>query len=542
MHGSQGLGQQYMGAAILHCMEKVHVQAFDLATLMSDATRSPETSVVQLFTEVKRHKPSVIFIPNVDVWYHTLPPTAIATFKGLLNQITPNERVMLFGITETRAEDLDPELLRDLFGYSRRDRFELHKPHDSARYKFFQSAMDNIKRSPREFPQDATNRKKRKLPELERASPPPQSEPTEEDKKAQAMRDRQLKNHLKLRLNNLMENLKQKYRRFKKPAVEQEVLLRGLEQPPPQVDTEMVVSDIPHQPVQQRFTTWCDEHDVVHVKDNLYGKVYYNMDLDVIEDRFSNGYYSSPRQFLEDLQHIRHDAKEIGEKENKRKANEMLTNAEVYIAEVEADTVFLAQCEELHARLQRQTREKKEKAAKEKEEKEKASRLFHTSNESNGNYHTAPATTPERSSGPSNGVHPSGSPTQQAGATSPQPSTFNASHYQTPAADTAHTSTQMTQMESDHQTQIGLAKISAMSMSMIVNDASTTTSGGKRTSDGTVASQPFSVPYSNSNGSNPAQTIDMPIWNEYPAKGDSQLPATQGTFPFPAVLYIANHE
>jgi ATPase family AAA domain-containing protein 2 len=33
------MGQQYLGGAILHHLEKIHVQPFDLATLMGDSAR-----------------------------------------------------------------------------------------------------------------------------------------------------------------------------------------------------------------------------------------------------------------------------------------------------------------------------------------------------------------------------------------------------------------------------------------------------------------------------------------------------------------------
>ena len=39
IHGRSGLGQQYLAAAVLNHMENVHVQSFDLAALMGDATR-----------------------------------------------------------------------------------------------------------------------------------------------------------------------------------------------------------------------------------------------------------------------------------------------------------------------------------------------------------------------------------------------------------------------------------------------------------------------------------------------------------------------
>lgn len=39
IHGLQGMGQQYLGAALLSKFEGLHVQSFDLATLMKDSTR-----------------------------------------------------------------------------------------------------------------------------------------------------------------------------------------------------------------------------------------------------------------------------------------------------------------------------------------------------------------------------------------------------------------------------------------------------------------------------------------------------------------------
>jgi len=60
LRGSPGMGQQYLASALLHHFEGLHVQSFDLPTLLSDSTRSPESAIIQLFAEVKRHKPSVI--------------------------------------------------------------------------------------------------------------------------------------------------------------------------------------------------------------------------------------------------------------------------------------------------------------------------------------------------------------------------------------------------------------------------------------------------------------------------------------------------
>lgn len=127
IHGSAGMGQNYIAAAILHHFEKVHVQSFALATLMGDATKSIEAAIVQSFVEVKRRKPSVIFIPEIEVWYSSLSEQALATFKGLLHSIPANEPILLLGVSGDDA-GLDSQMLRDFFTYARKDRFGLSKP------------------------------------------------------------------------------------------------------------------------------------------------------------------------------------------------------------------------------------------------------------------------------------------------------------------------------------------------------------------------------------------------------------------------------
>jgi len=90
--------------------------------------KSPEAAVVQLFTEVRRHKPSVIYIPNVDVWYRTVGAAVISTFLGLLRTLAPTDPVLLLGILECEEEDVDRQMVKDLFGYSRSNLFDIPRP------------------------------------------------------------------------------------------------------------------------------------------------------------------------------------------------------------------------------------------------------------------------------------------------------------------------------------------------------------------------------------------------------------------------------
>lgn len=492
---------------------------------------------MQLFTEIKRHKPSVVFIPNVDVWYRTLPDTAIATFKGLLQSVASNDRVLLFGISEQPVESLDPELTRELFGFSKRDRFELERPDENSRFHYFDKVMSLVRRSPRDFPQDPKTRKKRKLPELARASPPPKRVPTEEERRAIALKDRQLKNHLKLRLNNLMETLKQKYRRFKKPVFDHEVVMRILDPLPP--DPNIVTSDIPQEVQQHVLRPFQDEDGVLRVEDTSTKKVYYNMDLDVIEDRFSNGYYSTPQQFLGDLERVRHDAKLFGEKENQRKANEMLTNAEVYIADIESDAAFMALCEEMHEREKKRIEAKRAEAERKRNERQKQAEAAAAAESAaaatagpSGDAPVLAPITPAAKQHDSNSVLSNGGGHSDAAATvatSRRQQSNRDSDFGIPQTPMVHSlmaapsqPTQLTQLGSNVGGSVGVTRVAAMDLSMVINDASATTSGG-RNSGATAGSHSY-----HSNGF--VDPIDVPShWGDFGQlhKGDSQLPPTQ---------------
>ena len=145
IHGMQGMGQSYISAAILHYFEGVHVQNFDLPTIIGDSRVSlvviqlcflivancyqpPEQVLTGLFTEVKRQKPSVIFIPNVDAWYNTLAGPALTAFLGMLRSLHPTDPVMVLGTSETEARDLSPDLRRNLFGFSKLNTIEIARP------------------------------------------------------------------------------------------------------------------------------------------------------------------------------------------------------------------------------------------------------------------------------------------------------------------------------------------------------------------------------------------------------------------------------
>ncbi|KAJ4366607.1 TAT-binding protein-like protein 7, AAA ATPase [Ascochyta clinopodiicola] len=373
--GLQGMGQQYLGAALLSKIEGLHVQSFDLPTILEDSARSPEAAITQLFTEVRRHKPSVIYIPAVDVWYNTLPPAATKTFKLLLRSIGANEPIMLLGVMELENVETKPDrqMLVDLFGFSLSNQFELNRPDQEGRSEFFNSISEYIRMSPVDFP-DLENRKKRVLPVLE---PAPVVEPVLDPKeiaareKIQRKQDQLTLNKLKSTIQPIMDNLKKKHRRFFKPVLDPSWYAYLIEEQNP----NRVTSDLDRDQQEAEGMTrpWEMSKDnkgvgvLLHVES---GNKYYNLDLSQIEQRLSNGYYKRPKDFLFDIKTLAKDSKTYQDAERTLKANEMVANVEVdidsWFTGKDAQYLWLTQeCDALYEReLQRakKAQEKRNKA------------------------------------------------------------------------------------------------------------------------------------------------------------------------------------
>jgi SpoVK/Ycf46/Vps4 family AAA+-type ATPase len=82
---------------------------------------------VQLFVEVKRHKPSVMYVPNMDLWFRTISDAARETFMTLIRGISPSDPILLLGLVEAPLSQLDPDL-KAIFGYSLQNRIEVAPP------------------------------------------------------------------------------------------------------------------------------------------------------------------------------------------------------------------------------------------------------------------------------------------------------------------------------------------------------------------------------------------------------------------------------
>ncbi|KAL9125015.1 MAG: hypothetical protein Q9217_005719 [Psora testacea] len=361
--GGPGMGQQYLAGALLNHLEGLHVQAFDLPTLLSDSTRSSEAAIVQLFTEIRRHKPSIIYLPNVNTWYATVGRTVISTFCGLLRALVPTDPILLLGVLECEEDEIDTQMLKDLFGYSKKRQYNIARPSGPSRREYFNGVVDYIRTSPADFP-DPTDRKKRTFEMLQPAPPePPKKAPplSKAELKAQKKKDRLLLNQLKIKIQPVMDNIKGKYRKFRLAVIDEKEIRYLFDEDDPAI----VTSDLPQDKRPQEYRPFekaVDEHGQPGLKEMATGKFFYNLDVATIEKRLSNGYYKRAKDFLSDVKKLTKDAKTAGDEERLLKANELQANVEVDMNMIETENpAFTAELENVYQREIKREKEMIEK-------------------------------------------------------------------------------------------------------------------------------------------------------------------------------------
>lgn len=152
-----------------------------------------------------------------------------------------------------------------------------------------------------------------------------------------------------------MDLFKNRYKRFRKPPIDDTFLIHLFE-------PETFAANQGWQPAYVK-----DGDMILEV---ATGRKFYNMDLDIIEERLWNGYYSEPKQFLKDIELIYLDATTSADRERVIKASEMFANAQVGIEDI-SQPEFVAECKATRQReLLRQElfiKEKSERVDKEQQ-------------------------------------------------------------------------------------------------------------------------------------------------------------------------------
>ena len=225
--------------------------------------------------------------------------------------------------------------------------------------EYFTATLEYIKKKPAEFP-DPENRKKRVLEELPIAPAIAAKAPTKDEVKALKRKDHQLLNGLKIQLQPIMDQINRKYRKFRQPVIPQSHIDFLFAES----DPNFVRPDIT-EGVVRPYEIVKDKHGNDVLRDTATGKCYYNLETTTIEERLSNGFYTRPQEFLFDIKALAKDARNIGDKERTLKANELLSNVEVDVASIEANSAHI-DWDGLHRRQVQRAADAREKERKRK--------------------------------------------------------------------------------------------------------------------------------------------------------------------------------
>ncbi|ESK87512.1 aaa family atpase [Moniliophthora roreri MCA 2997] len=384
LHGPAGMGQGYVGAAVLHFLEGYHIQSLELGSLMGDSTRTVEAGIVQLFVEAKRHQPSVIYIPSLLGWCAAVPETARSTVRAMLDTLSPTDPILLIAIVDSQFLDL-PRDVRSWFGLSKDNRVEVSAPTEAQRVEFFKPLVEDVRRPPNQFA-DGMPRKKRILEDLPIAPPPEPRKPSAAELAAQEESDQRTITLLKFRLGPILNELKRKFKRFAKAAREEYRF--DFEDDQPQIietvvevynanGTVEIMEDIqvqqPLHVMNGAVNGVAPAPELAPPPQVLAQPKLFDMDLEKIHTDLYRDRYLTPQEFMDDLKKIVHNAEVRAAEDLDRfhKAQAMYTAAEVSIQEFDLTTRL--ECERMAVRERKRREEyKKTKELEKEKEKEQA--------------------------------------------------------------------------------------------------------------------------------------------------------------------------
>ncbi|KAM8792412.1 ATPase family AAA domain-containing protein 2-like [Eudromia elegans] len=142
LSGEPDSGQcSHLAPAALHALEKFPVYTLDLSVLFPSAS-TPEETCAQFMRDAQRTAPSIIYIPQINVWWESAGVALKTTFTTLLEKIPPFAPVLLFATANVPYMDLQDEV-QELFIEDYGEVFHTQLPTKEERRNFFEDLILN---------------------------------------------------------------------------------------------------------------------------------------------------------------------------------------------------------------------------------------------------------------------------------------------------------------------------------------------------------------------------------------------------------------
>ncbi|NWY91557.1 ATAD2 protein, partial [Loxia curvirostra] len=127
-----------LAAAVIHSLEKFPIYTLDTPTLF--ASTLPDETCVQLMREAQRSAPSIIYVPQIHLWWDTIGTTLRSVFTTLLQNIPRFTPVLFLATSNVQLRDL-PEEIKALFNNEYEEVFRIPRPTCAERRRFFEDLV-----------------------------------------------------------------------------------------------------------------------------------------------------------------------------------------------------------------------------------------------------------------------------------------------------------------------------------------------------------------------------------------------------------------
>eukprot|EP00075_Anas_platyrhynchos_P019216 XP_027308469.1 ATPase family AAA domain-containing protein 2 isoform X2 [Anas platyrhynchos] len=140
--GKEGYSQvSYVAPVVLHALEKFPVHTLDLSVLLTNVA-PPEEICGQVIRNAQKTAPSIIYVPDIHLWWDNAGPALKLTFLTLLRNIPAFLPVLLLATSDVRHSDL-PEEIQKLFNKEFGEVFNLELPGRAERAALFEDLILN---------------------------------------------------------------------------------------------------------------------------------------------------------------------------------------------------------------------------------------------------------------------------------------------------------------------------------------------------------------------------------------------------------------
>ncbi|ERN20150.1 hypothetical protein AMTRI_Chr06g201460 [Amborella trichopoda] len=133
--GDEGAGLDHIGPAVLHELEKFPVHSLGLPALLSDpSAKIPEEALVHIFGEARRTTPSILYLPQFQLWWENAHEQLKAVLLALLEDLPSDFPMLLLGTSASPLAELDGE---STSVFAHRNVYQVEKPTSDDKLMFF---------------------------------------------------------------------------------------------------------------------------------------------------------------------------------------------------------------------------------------------------------------------------------------------------------------------------------------------------------------------------------------------------------------------